>query len=315
MWTYISKLTYVDTFYTFQASTMFEEVSYDPRIGPLVKNMNKMYVGDDFTKTSGNPLDKLTPERVEQAANVNMPLCMRNLHGGLSKDHKLKHWGRLQYGLFLKGAGLSLEDAVQFFQMHFTKIMSQDDFTKKYQYTIRHMYGKEGARKDYTPYSCMKIILGSPPEVGAYHGCPYKHSSDSHLLAQLQGLKLGGPEIKEIMDAAKNNDYQVACQIHFDHTHPSHRQHNIKGADNAANHPNQWFQASAEYHRIISGPKKPSPSQPASSSSQSSASPVVKMEISSGDPITPSAAELEDGVTAEDIAEAEELMRATAGGM
>ena len=82
MWTYISMLTYVDTFYTFQASTMFEEVSYDPRIGPLVKNMNKMYVGDDFTKTSGNPLDKLTPERVEQAANVNMPLCMRNLHGG-----------------------------------------------------------------------------------------------------------------------------------------------------------------------------------------------------------------------------------------
>ena len=46
--------------------------------------------------------------------------------------------------------------------------------------------------QDYTPYSCMKIILGSPPEVGAYHGCPFKHSTDTQLLSQLQGLKIGG---------------------------------------------------------------------------------------------------------------------------
>lgn len=28
----------------------------------------------------------------------------QNLHVNLKRDHKLKHWGRLQYGLFLKGA-------------------------------------------------------------------------------------------------------------------------------------------------------------------------------------------------------------------
>ena len=49
--------------------------------------------------------------------------------------------------------GMELEDAVRFWESMFTKIMSHDDFNKKYAYNVRHMYGKEGARKNYTPYS------------------------------------------------------------------------------------------------------------------------------------------------------------------
>lgn len=117
----------------------------------------------------------------------------------LKREHKLKHWGRLQYGLFLKGAvsvsygineklscvaltvhslylqGLDLDSAILFWESHFSKIMNHDQFVKSYSYTFRHMYGKEGARKNYTPYSCMKIMMGSPPEPGAYHGCPYRY--------------------------------------------------------------------------------------------------------------------------------------------
>ena len=120
---------------------------------------------------SAEPGERLTAERVQEAADRNMPLCMRHLHAGLRKEHKLKHWGRLQYGLFLKGAGLDLEQALVFWESMFAKIMSRDDFLKKHGYGFRHMYGKEGARKNYTPYSCMKIIMGSPPEQNAYHVC------------------------------------------------------------------------------------------------------------------------------------------------
>ena len=44
-----------------------------------------------------------------------MPMCMKTLQSGLKRDHKLRHEGRMQYGLFLKGIGLSMEDALLFY--------------------------------------------------------------------------------------------------------------------------------------------------------------------------------------------------------
>ena len=46
---------------------------------------------------------------------------MRHLHESLCKDHHLRHYGRLQYGLFLKSIGLPLEDALAFWRREFTK--------------------------------------------------------------------------------------------------------------------------------------------------------------------------------------------------
>lgn len=237
------------------AAQLFSHVSGDTRIGPLLKNMHKQYVGKDYSNTAGS-VDKLTPGAVDAAAELHMPLCMKNLHNNLKREHKLKHWGRLQYGLFLKGAGLELEDAVAFWESHFTKLISHDNFQKQYAYNFRHMYGKEGARKNYTPYSCMKIIMGAPPEPGAYHGCPYRHSSDQQLASQLQGLKLSSPDVKEILRLSKSGDYQIACQRHFDATHPGHLSMALGDSDGAvSNHPNLWYQTSVKYHRAKSGKK------------------------------------------------------------
>jgi DNA primase large subunit len=86
--------------------------------------------------------------------------------------------------------GLSMEDALRFWESQFSKIIGHDQFTKQYAYSFRHMYGKEGARKAYTPYSCMKIIMGAAPEPGAHHGCPYRHASDTQLAAMVGGLQL-----------------------------------------------------------------------------------------------------------------------------
>jgi len=59
-----------------EASNSFEVVGADSRIGPLLKNMNKQFIGDDFTK-KGRSIDNLTADKVELAAEINMPLCMK----------------------------------------------------------------------------------------------------------------------------------------------------------------------------------------------------------------------------------------------
>ena len=48
--------------------------------------------------------------------------------------------------------------------------MSGEKFEKSYAYNIRHNYGKEGRRADYTPYSCVKIIMGHV-NPGTYREC------------------------------------------------------------------------------------------------------------------------------------------------
>jgi len=51
---------------------------------------------------------------------------MQQLHSSLRLHHHLRHWGRQQYGLFLKGIGMSLEEALRFWKSEFTRIMDGD---------------------------------------------------------------------------------------------------------------------------------------------------------------------------------------------
>ena len=61
-----------------------------------------------------------------QLARESFPPCMRHLHESLRRDHRLWHFGRLQYGLFLKSIGLTLEQALMFWRTEFTKKMEPD---------------------------------------------------------------------------------------------------------------------------------------------------------------------------------------------
>ncbi|ETK83199.1 hypothetical protein, variant [Phytophthora nicotianae CJ01A1] len=216
-------------------------ISKDERLAPVLSNLAKHHIDADYSSTPvPGSENAIRPDMIDGLAATSMPLCMRSLHKGLKLNHHLKFAGRQQYGLFLKGIGLQLDDAIAYWKQEFCKKMSVDDFNKKYAYNIRHNYGKEGKRKDYAPSNCMRIITGDPPKNGEYHGCPFRHFEQEHLRKALQGVSEGDKQ--EILSLAENHHYQIACKKYFEATHPG------SDPDVLINHPNGYFEESRKYY-------------------------------------------------------------------
>jgi DNA primase large subunit len=51
-----------------------------------------------------------------------------------------------------------LKDALEFWKKAFSAKKTPDEFEKNYAYSIKHNYGEEGKREQYTPFSCRKCI-------------------------------------------------------------------------------------------------------------------------------------------------------------
>lgn len=204
------------------------------RLTPIVEALSSSYLGPDYSQPRES--SEISAQDIEKLANTSFPLCMRHLFVKLREDHHLKHGGRMQFGLFLKGVGLRLEDALAFWKAEFSHKVGAERFDKEYAYGIRHNYGKEGKRTDYTPYSCQKIIT-STPGVGDHHGCPYRHFSEENLRAALGNMGVGGRPMEDIMDKVRHRHYQLACTLTFETIHGT-------SCDAGINHPNQYFSES-----------------------------------------------------------------------
>jgi DNA primase large subunit len=128
--------------------------------------------------------DKINLADLDYHARLSFPPCMKALHQMLKQQHHLKHYGRLQYGLFLKGVGLTMEESLTYWKREMTKKhdIDSEKFEKNYAYNIRHSYGAEGKRNDYRPYNCAKVINLTQPGNGEYHGCPFKTFSEDNLV-------------------------------------------------------------------------------------------------------------------------------------
>lgn len=220
-------------------------VHSDERLQPLLNHLSHAYVGQDYSIQKN--VGKISLEQIDSLSGKSFPLCMRQLHQALRDNHHLRHGGRMQYGLFLKGIGLTLEQALQFWRSEFIRgKVDADKFDKAYAYSIRHMFGKEGKRTDYTPYSCMKVILSNPPSQGDHHGCPFRHSDPELLKQKLQFYKVSPSGINQILELVKGMHYQLACQKYFELTH------NVEDTTFSLNHPNQYF---VESQKVLGGGK------------------------------------------------------------
>ncbi|KAG0949161.1 hypothetical protein G6F30_002403 [Rhizopus arrhizus] len=231
---------YQDYLYKSLESTakLLPRIEEDDRLKPILLNVEKQYVGKSYNNADVDYSGSVTANEVDTLVKRHAPLCMRHLHDGLRTNKHLRHEGRLQYGLFLKGIGLSVEEALVFWRRAFSDI-TDDKFQKNYAYNVRYNYGLEGRRVNYNPYSCTKIISGTAPGTGEYHGCPFRHGSDKSLEAKLFKDQISRSHVDEILDLVRSKHYQLACTRYFEATHLENKE-----KIDPIEHPNQYYELS-----------------------------------------------------------------------
>ncbi|KAF8308412.1 DNA primase, large subunit [Clavulina sp. PMI_390] len=228
----------------------------DERLMPLVDLFSQGFLSGVAGEIPGGAgLDGgfdgvLTKDMIDEVARKHFPACMRHLHVRLRQDKHLKHWGRLQYTLFLKVLGLPIDEAIGFWRQAYGDSMTDDKFNKEYRYNIRHSYGLEGKRQNYSARSCNTIIRENRPGPGDAHGCPFRDAPADRLRSMLTdyyGIGFRSNEMEEIIRAAESQHYHVACSRVFECTH------NGEGMTDgdSVTHPNQYASRSRELERLL----------------------------------------------------------------
>lgn len=190
---------------------------------PILAHLSQNFTTPDASySSSSSSISADISARTIDSLSASFPLCMQNLHRSLRRDAHLKHYGRLQYTLFLKGIGLSLEECLLFWRGAFSKI-TDDVFNKEYRYNVRHAYGDVGGDSNrrgngYSPYSCQKILMEHQPGPGEAHGCPYRHFSVENLTALLQQTGITDQSVlRGVKEDKDKQKFHLACNryVHF----------------------------------------------------------------------------------------------------
>ncbi|KAL2263291.1 hypothetical protein VTK26DRAFT_7481 [Humicola hyalothermophila] len=230
----------------------------DDRLTPILNHLSKNFVAPDSGYTGSGPAiagAEITAANMDHLAAEHFPLCMAHLHRTLRRDAHLKHYGRLQYTLFLKGIGLSLDECLAFWRGAFRKI-TDDAFNKEYRYNVRHAYGDVGGDSNrrsggYTPYSCQKILTEHAPGPGEAHGCPYRHFSLENLTTLLRGVGVTDRAVLQgVKEDKESQKFHMACNRVFEHLHKTElkkaKDDGIMSASQLETivHPNEYFKRS-----------------------------------------------------------------------
>ncbi|KAI1491429.1 eukaryotic and archaeal DNA primase, large subunit-domain-containing protein [Biscogniauxia mediterranea] len=229
----------------------------DDRLSPILDHLSKNFITPDASyasSTSSVPGADISARNID-ALSSQFPLCMQNLHRSLRRDGHLKHYGRLQYTLFLKGMGLNLEECLIFWRSSFHKF-TDDTFNKEYRYNIRHAYGDVGGDSNrrgggYGPFSCQKILTEHPPGPGDSHGCPYRHFNLENLTALLQGVGITDRSVLQgVKEDKESQKFHMACNRVFEYVHKNEiKRAKDEGVMTSTQletivHPNEYFKRS-----------------------------------------------------------------------
>lgn len=196
--------------------TNLDPLRSDPRLMQLLN-----IVKTEFSKENDNT-NILLSKDVDTASKL-FPPCMLNLHQSLRNKHRLSHSQRFYYSLFLKDIGLPVEEAIDFWRAeyrlhpngHHACSHNWEKDEKKYLYGIRHMYGLEGCKKNYTSVSCQRIQ--SIDNACSEGGCPFKSFDTSKMISILGNYTESLlPQINELKS---KHLYTEACMHFMQYSH------------------------------------------------------------------------------------------------
>jgi DNA primase large subunit len=218
---------------------VFEE---EERLGPLLMSIPDGYVRPKF---EGEGQVALADLRARMDASA--PLCMWNPYNKITSRTErthLKYFARMQLNLFLKGIGVKLEEVLVFWKREFMMGgINGEKFEREYAYNFKHQYGEAGSRIKYQPFCCQQLIQSSPvTDSSCTAGCAYKHYKPADLQNALKGMRLKTEVVTDVMNKAKEGQYQVACTMVYEARHAA------EAKKDCVEHPNLYFKDSREYY-------------------------------------------------------------------
>ncbi|CAH0582902.1 unnamed protein product [Chrysodeixis includens] len=187
----------------------------DPRIMELLYKVKKEF---SLSKDSTNIL----LSKDVDVTSTFFPPCMLNLHQNLRRRHRLTHSQRFYYSLFLKDIGMPVEEAVDFWKAeyslhpngHHACCHNWEKDEKKYLYGIRHMYGLEGGRKNYSSVNCQRIQSIDNCSEG---GCPFKAFDSNNMVPLLKNCT--DEILSQINELKQKRLYTNACMLFMNSTY------------------------------------------------------------------------------------------------
>lgn len=256
------------------AARFLPRMDEDNRLSPILHHLSQSFVAPDAGYSESSSIGDITAPTAASVDGLSQhfPLCMQNLHRELRKNSHLKHYGRLQYTLFLKGIGLSLQECIVFWRKAFKLIsdgkwvclilqvpvtkMNAEKFKSEYLYNIRHAYGDVGGDSNrrgrgYTPYSCQKLLTEALPTSGQTHGCPYRTYAPENLIPLLQSVGVNDKALLHgVREDVGKQRYHIACNRVFEHAHKTQikkvKEENLWPSNELDTilHPNTYFKRS-----------------------------------------------------------------------
>ncbi|XP_076335255.1 DNA primase large subunit-like isoform X2 [Tachypleus tridentatus] len=202
----------------------------DLRLKRLCRQLQNIFLQNNYKKEYSlvGPRIPLSQSDIDDLSHC-FPLCMNHLHSLLRRHHRLQHSGRIQYTLYLKEIGLPVEGAIKFWEKEYSQspacghssslshIGCTHEWSKdcrRYVYSLRHLYGCEGGRKDYTAHSCraLQTRLVATSDDG---GCPFARFDHSYLRSTLLQRGLMEQDVGEIEVLVAKEDFNKACNKYF----------------------------------------------------------------------------------------------------